>query len=673
LLALLVEVKAVEGKEPGKVGTWHLAELPDLEIRIGGFKADETVKQVQSVVPPTVGDNGQPREWSGGLDVAELPGGAFAFLETIAATKRPIVDSKPVEVEAPAAKPHESNGHGSTDPWLLTATAGATVEERVIAYLAKCDPAISGQGGHDQTFGVICRVGPGFNLAPDVAYRLVSEHYNPRCQPCWSEAELRHKVEDAYKVEMRRGWLVDQPLLVPRAVAPSSPGATSPTPSAGGSTGGVAPNAGGNHAGQQNVTFTLLTTKLSAVKPEPVEYLVEGYIFRGKVNLLAGPAGRGKSTLVYDQIASHTLGKPAFGLNYAVGGPIEVLVFSGEEYFADTIVPRLLAVRADLGMIRSIDGVISSKGNKDGFHFGHLEALRSELKNNPKIGLVLMDPITSLITRMGANQNDEGEVRELLEKLKTLAEETGVTFEAVKNFSKDESRSAAGRVSGSHAYVDVCRANYVVDKDPDNDKRRILSPIKINGPDEPSSFAFRLESLPQAEALALIGDCEHLSPEKRSKLASQLRRPVYEGKTSHTADQLVKKHAEPEKSTARIKAAVEWLRNRLENGPEGSVLVSMQGDFFLGLSKPSKDLPVDERRRKFLARTKWWREQILQKGLGGASRKYQAGFSTAGAWFFTLPGQVWPPSDQAIKAAKEADAEMEGTPSEVDKDADIPF
>jgi hypothetical protein len=89
-------------------------------------------------------------------------------------------------------------------------TAGPSIENRVIAYIRTIDPAVSGQAGHDTTFGAACRVGPGFDLPPDVAFRLLMDEYNPRCVPPWSEAELRHKVDDAYKVESRRGWLLDE-------------------------------------------------------------------------------------------------------------------------------------------------------------------------------------------------------------------------------------------------------------------------------------------------------------------------------------------------------------------------------------------------------------------------------------------------------------------------------
>ncbi|AMV41064.1 phage/plasmid primase, P4 family [Planctomyces sp. SH-PL62] len=51
-------------------------------------------------------------------------------------------------------------------------------------------------------------IGPGFDLAPDVAFRLLMDEYNPRCVPPWTEREIRHKVDQAYKAEGRRGWLL---------------------------------------------------------------------------------------------------------------------------------------------------------------------------------------------------------------------------------------------------------------------------------------------------------------------------------------------------------------------------------------------------------------------------------------------------------------------------------
>ena len=88
-------------------------------------------------------------------------------------------------------------------------TKPGNLAKRVSALLAKCPPAISGEGGHDRTLATACAVGPGFNLDPEEAYAWLVE-YNTRCQPPWSEKELRHKVDDAYKVEPRRGWLLEE-------------------------------------------------------------------------------------------------------------------------------------------------------------------------------------------------------------------------------------------------------------------------------------------------------------------------------------------------------------------------------------------------------------------------------------------------------------------------------
>ena len=162
-------------------------ELPGLEIRIGA----EGV-QLQSVCPPSVGDDGKPRQWNDCDEIAELPPSVFIFLD--AYTSRP---------PEPSPAPHAA----------FTATSGTTlsVEERAIRYLATVEPAIQGQDGSGKTFGAACRVGPGFDLDPETAFRLLRDHYSPRCVPPWSEKELRHKVEDAYKNEPDRGWLKDTP------------------------------------------------------------------------------------------------------------------------------------------------------------------------------------------------------------------------------------------------------------------------------------------------------------------------------------------------------------------------------------------------------------------------------------------------------------------------------
>ena len=85
------------------------------------------------------------------------------------------------------------------------------VVARAGAYLDRIPPAISGSGGHNQTYAAATAMVHGFALEPEAALRLLADRYNPRCEPPWSEKELRHKVEDAASKPHDRplGWLRD--------------------------------------------------------------------------------------------------------------------------------------------------------------------------------------------------------------------------------------------------------------------------------------------------------------------------------------------------------------------------------------------------------------------------------------------------------------------------------
>lgn len=84
LLPILARLKPFESGERSQPGVYHLPNLPDLELRIGGTKPDGAVKQLQSVVPPTPGTDGRPRRWNGVEAVAEVPGAFYAALGAFA-------------------------------------------------------------------------------------------------------------------------------------------------------------------------------------------------------------------------------------------------------------------------------------------------------------------------------------------------------------------------------------------------------------------------------------------------------------------------------------------------------------------------------------------------------------------------------------------------------------
>ena len=83
--------------------------------------------------------------------------------------------------------------------------------DRSRAYVAKCDAAVAGQGGHATTFAVACKLVHGFDLSPSDALSVLLD-WNARCQPNWSEADLRHKLASADRAPSAksRGYLLGQ-------------------------------------------------------------------------------------------------------------------------------------------------------------------------------------------------------------------------------------------------------------------------------------------------------------------------------------------------------------------------------------------------------------------------------------------------------------------------------
>ena len=83
----------------------------------------------------------------------------------------------------------------------------ANVIERARRYLDRIPGAISGEGGHNVTFKTACVLIHGFNMGRAEAFVLLSE-WNKKCDPPWSEKEMRHKIESADKQPGDRGYLL---------------------------------------------------------------------------------------------------------------------------------------------------------------------------------------------------------------------------------------------------------------------------------------------------------------------------------------------------------------------------------------------------------------------------------------------------------------------------------
>ena len=158
----------------------------------------------QTVVGPSIHpDDGSQYEILTG-EPATVPAPMLAAC--VAALAKRVVEMRhgSVPTKTPAPAPTSSTSRVELEPH--------EIERRALAYLDKLPSAISGQGGHSATYTAATVLVHGFELDPEQALGILLDHYNPRCEPPWTEKELRHKVEDAAKKphDQPRGWLLNQ-------------------------------------------------------------------------------------------------------------------------------------------------------------------------------------------------------------------------------------------------------------------------------------------------------------------------------------------------------------------------------------------------------------------------------------------------------------------------------
>jgi hypothetical protein len=140
------------------------------------------------------------------------------------------------------------------------------VRDRALAYLDAIAGAVSGRGGHPQTFWAARCLVWGFDLHPDEALALLAERYNPRCRPEWTERELRHKVLQADVVPFGkpRGWLRDSERR------PCGSGRTNGQPPP---TGTGPPGADAGPSVAEDAPVILITTEAKSVNDQAVAAL----------------------------------------------------------------------------------------------------------------------------------------------------------------------------------------------------------------------------------------------------------------------------------------------------------------------------------------------------------------------------------------------------------------
>lgn len=241
---------------------------------------------------------------------------------------------------------------------------------------------------------------------------------------------------------------------------------------------------------------TLMSKSIAEISAEPIEWLWRNRIARGKLTLLVGNPGLGK-TLLATTLASIVSSGASWPLG-ASAEPGSVLFLSGEDDAGDTIRPRLEAAGAELRHIHIIEGTVqgyTGDGRVSLRMFDlqrDVDALSQKLRELPDVVLVIIDPITAYLGE-GIDSHKNAEVRSVLTPLISMIAERKAALVGVTHLSKAGGQEALMRVIGSIAFVAAARSAYLVASDPQDKSRRLFLPLKENLAGQSGGLAFRIE------------------------------------------------------------------------------------------------------------------------------------------------------------------------------------
>ena len=350
--------------------------------------------------------------------------------------------------------------------------------------------------------------------------------------------------------------------------------------------------------------------RLSDVQPEPLHWLWPGRIPLGKVTMIAGDPGLGKSFLTLDLAARISTGTPWPDAQSEANPTGGTVLLSAEDDIADTIRPRLDAAGADVSRIVVLRAVQHGEGPARMFNLAtDLEALDQAIRGCGDCRLVVVDPITAYLGKTDSHNN--ADMRGLLAPLADMAGRLGVAIVAVSHLNKSGTGPAMYRTMGSLAFVAAARAVWVVTKDKEDPTRRLVLPVKNNLAPDKGGLAYSLlnddDGIPR-----VFWDAE----------------PV-----NMTADDALSEERDDDARSERG-AAAEWLRDALAAGP-----------------MPAKDVKREARENSIAERTL----KRAKKAIGAVARRL--GFGKGATWYWALPG-TW----DAHSGPSEA---IEGQPQDV--------
>lgn len=221
----------------------------------------------------------------------------------------------------------------------------------------------------------------------------------------------------------------------------------------------------------------------SEVEPKEVDWLWYPYIPYGKVTIVQGDPGEGKSTFVLNLAAMLTTGTQ---LPYSEeeNEPMNVIYQNTEDDAEDTVIPRFINAGGDVNRIFFIDERSQALSFSD-------ERIGETIRRTGA-KLIIFDPLTSYI---GADIsiNLANEVRSRMNYLIEVAKATGCAIIIVGHMNKMSGAKAMYRSLGSIDVVGSARSCLLLGTSPDDPSKRIMAVQKSNLAEKGKAIEFCFE------------------------------------------------------------------------------------------------------------------------------------------------------------------------------------
>ena len=221
---------------------------------------------------------------------------------------------------------------------------------------------------------------------------------------------------------------------------------------------------------------------MDTIEREEIKWLWKPYIPYGKITIVQGDPGEGKTSLILKLASELSLGR-CFGED-ELREPINIIYQTAEDGLADTVKPRLEDSGADCKRIMVIDD------SEDSLSMNDVRIEAAIRTTGAK--LLILDPLQAYLGDK-VDINRANETRDITKRLGTIAEKTGCAVVLIGHMNKGSGAKAAYRGIGSIDFFAIARSVLLVARVPENSNIRALAQIKNNLEKEGSTVAFEIK------------------------------------------------------------------------------------------------------------------------------------------------------------------------------------